>query len=205
MLWSMARLRGYGLHTRDGTLGRVVTALFDDRDWTVRSLVVDTEAWGCEVPLPAHVLGEIDAGRQEIHVQLTGQQVRHGPEVGATASDSDLYGHFGPPQPWHSAKALTGCQVLAHDREVGSVTDLMIDDDGWRLRYLVITESTWPPDRRVPLPPEWIIAVDWNRRTLAAALDAELIRTSPAYVDQQVIDRAFEERLFAHYGRPVYW
>jgi hypothetical protein len=192
----MARLRGYGLRARDGAIGQVVTVLFDQTDWTMRYFVVDTETWmpGRVVGISPHVLGEVDIDRREIRVHLARGQVRAAPEADALAA-----------QGWRSTRELAGLDVMAHDQAIGTVADVVIDDAGWHLRYLVVALGHWLPLRKTLLPPEWVQTIDWTAGTLSAAVEAEVVRSSPAYSDGQEIDRATEERLFAHYGRPVYW
>lgn len=245
MLWSMARLRGYGLHARDGAIGQVVTLFFDDAAWVVRYLVVDTGGWlfGRQVLIPPHVLGDIDRDAREIRVHLSREQVRNSPDVDTDKpvgrqEEGAIYGYYGWEPYWgapgiaaapglgavaphgpddvlphrasgdphlRSAKEVAGYRVHCQDQVIGHIDDVVIDDDGWHLRYFIIDTGSWLPGRKVPLPPEWVQAISWADHEILVPLSAEAIRSSPQYTDERAIDRAFEERLFAHYGRPVYW
>lgn len=244
MLWRMTRLRGYGLQARDGAIGHVVTALFDDAHWTVRHLVVDTGGWlGRRVLIPAKALCVPDVETREIAVELTRDQVEHSPDVDTEKTvdrqqEGALYGYYGWEPYWgapaiagapgvgeaaehgaddirpgrapadphlRSAREVAGYRVHCEDRTVGHVEDFVLDDEGWRIRYLVVDTGTWLPGRKVPLPPEWVHALSWEDREIRVALRGEQIETSPAFDDEQSLDRAFEERLYRHYGRPSYW
>lgn len=245
MLWSLARLRGYGLHARDGAIGQVVTAYFDDEHWTVRYLVVDAGNWlfGRRVLIPSKVLGVPNADTREIAVELTRTQVEHSPDVDTEITvdrrqEGVLYGYYGWEPYWRtppvggapgvgeaaehgpddvrpgrapgdphlrSAKEVAGYRVHCQDRSIGHIDDFILDDAGWQVRYLVIDTGSWLPGRKVPLPPEWVQAISWEDREVRVPLQAEQIRSSPAFDDERHLDRDFEERLFAHYGRPSYW
>lgn len=45
MLKSVEELRGYTVQATDGDVGSVAEFFFDDDNWTVRYLVVDTGSW----------------------------------------------------------------------------------------------------------------------------------------------------------------
>ncbi len=125
MLWSMTRLRGYGLHARDGGIGHVVSVLFDDEHWTVRYLVVDTGGWlGRRVLIPAKALGRPDADSREIAVELTRTQIEHSPDVDAEKTvdrqqEGALYGYYGW-EPYWGSPAIGGGPSLGAAAEHGA-------------------------------------------------------------------------------------
>jgi len=45
MLRNIKNLRGYVIRAIDGTIGKVNDFYFDDEDWSIRYLVVDTGSW----------------------------------------------------------------------------------------------------------------------------------------------------------------
>jgi hypothetical protein len=45
MLRSVKDIRGYGMHTTDGDIGRAYEFYWDDETWTIRYIVVDTRNW----------------------------------------------------------------------------------------------------------------------------------------------------------------
>ena len=71
MLRRIEDLRGFELHATDGDLGAVTEFYFDDLDWTVLYMVVDSGAWlpGRRVLVsPPAALGESDWDIAEIRV-----------------------------------------------------------------------------------------------------------------------------------------
>jgi PRC-barrel domain len=81
MLWNASAITGYAIAASDGQIGTVSDLLFDDTNWSVRWLVVDTGHWlsGRKVLLPPSVVGQVDPNQKEFSVKLTMQQVKDSP------------------------------------------------------------------------------------------------------------------------------
>ena len=83
MLRNVKDLRGYAIRTTDGVLGTVDDFYFDDRDWGIRYLVVDTGRWlsGRKVLISVSAIGSLgqdDAGAVGIAHENAGErQSRH--------------------------------------------------------------------------------------------------------------------------------
>jgi len=118
ILHSVEGLQGFSIAARDGELGHVKDAYFDDREWTLRHLVVDTGGWltGRNVLIsPLSVTGT-DWNRQSISVNLTKQQVQNSPAIDTAKPvsrqhETELYQHYGYPYYW-SGPYLWGYTVL---------------------------------------------------------------------------------------------
>jgi hypothetical protein len=102
MLWNVSTIKGYAIAAADGTIGTVGDFLFDDDDWLVRWLVVDSGDWlsGRKVLLPPSALGLLDPARSEFSVKLTRQQVKDSPEFNddlpvSRQVESSVYGYYG--------------------------------------------------------------------------------------------------------------
>jgi hypothetical protein len=82
MLWSASSLNGYTIEASDGRVGIVHDLLFDDIDWIIRWLVVNTgDDVDHKVLLPFSALGIPDASLRQFPVNLTIEQVRNSPDV----------------------------------------------------------------------------------------------------------------------------
>lgn len=107
----------------------------------------------------------------------------------------------------YSARDLTGFtryRVIARDGHVGHVSDLVISDGDWVIRYLVINTRGWLPGKHILVPPQWTKA-DWETETLTVDLTRDAIKTAPVFIPGAPLDRDFEAKLFAHYCREAYW
>ncbi|WP_119419052.1 PRC-barrel domain-containing protein [Desertibaculum subflavum] len=261
MLWRLDHLRNFKLHATDGRLGSIVDVYFDDQDWQVRWLVVDT-AWlfGRRVLLAPPALGRPDEMARELPISLTQEKIKHAPDVStdkpvSRQNEASLYAHYAWPPYWaagvgawtavpvppavyplpnqppaggappmdrgraealaqeearrdphlRSGREVTGYHIAATDGGIGHVEDVLIDDDGWRIRYLVIDTRNWLPGRKVIVAPTWVREISWPDRQLTVALTREQVEQSPEFNPQEPPRRDYEGRLYKHYGQTVYW
>ena len=63
-------------------------------------------------------------------------------------------------------KNVLNYRILATDGEIGSVSDLIVDDQEMKLRYLVIDTGNWLPGKKVVLSTAWISSVAPERETV---------------------------------------
>lgn len=91
---TMRTLQGSDIHARDGRAGSLDDLYFDDRQWMVRHLVVDTGTWlpGRRVLLPPQsVVPGGDAKPDAIGIALTRQEVCASPGSETDPPASELY------------------------------------------------------------------------------------------------------------------
>ena len=67
--------------TTDGEIGHVKDFYFDDQNWAVRYLIVDTGAWlpGRQVLISPHSLGRLDQVDKVLLAKLTRKQIEDSP------------------------------------------------------------------------------------------------------------------------------
>jgi len=94
---------------------------------------------------------------------------------------------------------------MASDGEIGHVTDFLIDETTWAIRYLVIETSHWWNGHKVLIAPEWIIKVHWSDKTVAVNLSQYFVRNSPSYDPKQEWSRKSDISLYEHYNCEGYW
>lgn len=108
-----------------------------------------------------------------------------------------------------SVDEVLGYHVRARDGDAGQVDDLIVEDELWAVRYLVVDTGLTPlgllPGRRVLLSPAWSEQVDWVQRAIYIDLQKETIENSPRYDPSRPVNREYEARLYDYYGRPKYW
>ena len=110
----------------------------------------------------------------------------------------------GDPHLRSSAELVNRYAIHAQDGEIGRVYDFVIDDDGWRVRYIVVRTGVWL-GKDVLLAPEWIERISFDRSEVFVNLPRSAIQDAPVYDDTLPISRAFEQRLHDYYGRKTYW
>lgn len=104
-----------------------------------------------------------------------------------------------------STREVIGYHIQARDGETGHLEDLIVDDESWFIRYLVIDTRNWLPGRKVLVAPAWAEQVDWVARKVHLDLSRETIRNSPKYDPSVPVNREYEIQLYDYYGRPSYW
>jgi uncharacterized protein YrrD len=104
-----------------------------------------------------------------------------------------------------SGKAVVGYHLHATDGEVGHVDGLLVDEDTWAIRYLVVNTSNWWIGHQVLVSPQWITEVSWPESRVSVNLTRESIRSAPAYVSTEALNREQEAGLYGHHQRSGYW
>ncbi len=83
MLRSTRDLKGYKILATDGEIGHVHDFYFDDRDWILRYLVIDTGKWlpGRRVLISPVALGQPEWSSKLLPVVLSRQQIENSPHI----------------------------------------------------------------------------------------------------------------------------
>src|ERR1700733_8471858 len=83
MLRSIKQLLGDKLGASDGEVGHVNDFYFDDQNWAVRYVVVDTGSWlpGRQVLLSPHAFGNLHQVGKDLVVSLTRKQIEESPSI----------------------------------------------------------------------------------------------------------------------------
>lgn len=246
MLRSCKELQGYAIEATDGDIGRVAGFLFDDQQWVIRYLVVNTGPWllGREVLVSPIALGHAKWSEQRLPVHLTREQVKSCPPIESNRPVSRQYErafhdhyawayYWGGPGLWglgtdpralaswtgetdqqaepegdhhlRYTREVLGYHIRATDDAIGHVEDLIIDDNTWAIRYMVVDTRNWLPGKEVLISPKWVREVSWSKSVVHVDLSREAIENSPEFDPSSPVNREYEERLYDYYGRPTYW
>jgi len=83
MLQNIKELLGFVVEGTDGSIGRIHDLYFDDRDWTIRFLVVETGTWleGRKVLISPVAINETDWVRRLLPASVTREQVKNSPDI----------------------------------------------------------------------------------------------------------------------------
>lgn len=263
MLRSLNELQEYAIGATDGDIGKVKDFYFDDHDWVVRYLIVDTGSWlaSRKVLISPISIQKPDWAAHSLPVAITREQVENSPDIDTEQpvtrqQEAQYFGYYGYPIYWggaglwgggmfpmamypgyaglpggttgrdqaieegakaerarhrdddphlRSCKAVIGYHIQATDGEVGHVDELLVDEETWAIRYLVVNTSNWWVGHKVLIAPQWIDGLQWSDRTVAVDLSREAVKNAPAYDAALTLDRPGEASLYTHHGRPPYW
>lgn len=104
-----------------------------------------------------------------------------------------------------SMREVAGYHVQAADGQIGHVEDFVVDDEVWRIRYVVVDTRNWLPGGKVILAPDWFVRFEWQQALAITGLDRDTIKNAHKYDPAKPINRDYEGRLYDYYGRPAYW
>jgi hypothetical protein len=107
MLRSIKQLYGHSLGASDGEIGQVKDFYFDDQNWAIRYLVVDTGLWlsGRQVLISPHSIGRLDQAERVLRVNLTRKQIENSPSIESHKPvslqyEEEYYRYYGLPCYW---------------------------------------------------------------------------------------------------------
>jgi uncharacterized protein YrrD len=80
-----------------------------------------------------------------------------------------------------STQALSGYHIQTSDGAIGHVTDFIMDDKSWAIRYLVIETGHWFNGKEIVISPEQIDSVSYAESSVFVKLTKEAIKETPEY------------------------
>jgi hypothetical protein len=104
-----------------------------------------------------------------------------------------------------STRDVSGHTIEALDGEVGHVVDLVVDDETWIIRYLIVGTRNWWPGKNVLIATRSIDHISWEESKVYLRLKRETIQNSPEYSEGLLISRDYEAKLHRHYDLEEYW
>jgi len=124
MLRKKKDLKGFSIGAKDGDIGAASDFIFDDKNWTVRYLVADTNRWlaGRKVLIFPIVVDRPDWEGKRLPVLLTQEQVKDSPDIcmDETLSAQDeikYYDYYGWPYYW-AGEDIWGPATLPQRRDI---------------------------------------------------------------------------------------
>ncbi len=120
MLRNVKDLRGYAIAASDGVIGKVDDLYFDDDDWAIRYLIVDTGNWlsGRKVLISPLAIGRPDWLGQQLPVSLTKAQIERSPDIDTRKPVSRQY-ETEYPRVLRLPALLGRCRLMGHGRVPG--------------------------------------------------------------------------------------
>jgi hypothetical protein len=63
----------------------------------------------------------------------------------------------------------------------GRLEDLVVRDENWAIRYIIVDTGGWFPGRKVQFAPQWVGKVSGAERKVQVALAQETIKNCPEF------------------------
>lgn len=214
MLWGASSIRGYAVVASDGPSGTVDDFIFEDRDWTIKWLVVETGVWfsGRRLFVPVSAFGHPDPETRQFSVNMTLAQLADSPgrDV-AELSDAETGAHFTQGEiaaspvarterHFRSLVVMQQAAVEATDDEVGHAEDFLVDPADWQIKYLVVRTSDWWSGEKILISSHAIIGIDYTRNILKLDVTRQSVKDGVRFSPEQTVDGAFDESFETYYG-----
>jgi len=133
-----------------------------------------------------------------------GSQYRQAQAEGARAA-AEAQRHQNDDPHLRSCQEVIKYHIQASDGDIGHLQSLLIEEDTWAIRYLIVNTSNWWLGHEVLIAPQWIQSVSWPDKTISVNLTRQAVQASPPYDSAAQLDREHETGIYDHYGRPGYW
>ena len=104
-----------------------------------------------------------------------------------------------------SLKDLERYTVNATDGDLGTVSNFLLDDRRWVVRYLVVETGGFLEGRGVLVSPAFFREANWLTRRFHLAMTIDKIRHSPSVDVDKPVSRQHEQDYYGYYGYPDYW
>jgi hypothetical protein len=211
MIRSLDDLKGYHFEAKDGELGRVRDFYFDDQDWTVRYLVLETGKWlpGRNVLIAPQAIRATDRKERRIHLDLSYDQVKKAPSLATNLPvsrqhEQELHDHYSWSPYWFAGPSAleVAMPIPASARKPQAEQREKADHDP-HLRSVddVCGYGVEATDGSIGEVRDF----DWRQRQLTVDLTRDQLKSSPLIDPDRPIDREDEEKLYAAQDRPRYW
>lgn len=93
----------------------------------------------------------------------------------------------------------------ATDGEIGPVQGLVVDEQTWAIRYLIVNTSNWWLGHQVLIAPDLIHDMSWPDGAVSLNLTRQKIKDAPPYDPAYKVERMHEASIYKHYGNMAYW
>ena len=104
-----------------------------------------------------------------------------------------------------SSKAVKDYHIHASDGDIGHVQGLLVDEETWAIRYIIVDTSNWWLGHQVLIAPQWIQGVSWSDAKVSVKLTRQAVKDAPPYDPAVQLDRRQEIGIHKHYGLSGYW
>jgi len=105
----------------------------------------------------------------------------------------------------HTLSALRGLELQAQDGILGTVSDFLVDDRNWQVRWMVIDTGVWLTGRKVLIHPAAVISADYATDSLSVALTKAQVAESPDILSDRPVSQQMQTDIYTYYGWNPMW
>ena len=102
-------------------------------------------------------------------------------------------------------KSLLNYSLTTTDGTIGEVDEFYVDDQSYKVRYLIVKTGSWLSGRKVLISPDALIKDSCKDSIFPVNLTNEQVRNSPDIDTDKPVSRQQEIELYGHYQWQNYW
>jgi len=87
-----------------------------------------------------------------------------------------------------STHEVKGYHIHTTDGEIGHVNDFIIDDQTWKLGYIVVDTHNWLGGKKVLIDVKHITEVQWSKSNVFVDVTKDFIKNSEAFEASELVD-----------------
>ena len=99
-----------------------------------------------------------------------------------------------------STANVRGYHIKAMDGEIGNVEDFIVDDNTWKIDFMLVDTGNWFPGKKVLISPKWVKEVAWQKDEVIVNASEEQVKNSPEYQPSEHLSGTYEANLQNYYG-----
>lgn len=218
MYYSARAITGFRASASDGTLGRILGFVFNDRDWQVQYLIVRRGLiFGRHILVEPESVKWIDGTHKRVYLDLPRSAMSRRPDIDDHPPVGKLeermqfarYQGHQPPD-WHLRRVaethlrdtseITGYRILTENGPGGKVVDVILDTENWKIHQLAARRGWWWNKPHL-IPPEWVEDIDWAQRSVQVHVEQEEILSSQEFDPRIQVNKTHEVHLVDYEGK----
>ncbi len=102
-------------------------------------------------------------------------------------------------------KSLLNYSLTATDGTIGKIEEFYVDDQSYKVRYLIVKTGSWLWGRKVLISPDALINDSRESNIFPVNLTKEQVKNSPDIDTDKPVSRQQEIELYGHYRWQNYW
>lgn len=209
MLYRMQPLLGHQIHASDGHIGKLDDFYFDDNQWCMRYLIVDIGRFliGRKVLISPVAVVSIDVPTETVSLRHSMDEIGNSPDIDLDKPvyrqlEEQLLNYYAWAPHWMPQHDLPDLQtnpvatedthlrsmnnvckytVMAFDGRVGSISDFILDDNGWRLPLVVLDTSHYLSPSHVIIPASHLKGIRVEDKEISIDMKREEVAESPSF------------------------
>lgn len=104
-----------------------------------------------------------------------------------------------------SLDEVKGYKIDALDGKLGGLASLLVEENSWKIHYLVVDTKKLFGGKKVLIAAEWLDSIAYAKKEVNINLSKDIIENAPEYHEDTVVTREYEEELYDYFDKKYYW